>query len=89
MVEFREGECFLTKSSAGTVIGERTFGENLDGYIAVEMLIAGTINHSHSALANFIDDAIVAEFANGRSTLSRAMIRHEKNAPSSRYLREV
>jgi hypothetical protein len=32
--------------------------QNLDRYLAAQLLVMGTVNHSHAALADFLDDAI-------------------------------
>jgi len=37
------------------------FMEHLDRHIPIEPLIVGAVDHAHSALADLLDDAVVAE----------------------------
>jgi hypothetical protein len=41
------------------VFGQRAWGQNLQGYVAVELFVTRPIDHAHPALADLFDDAIV------------------------------
>ena len=63
MVELGGGKGFGAKASEFCFSREPAFRDELDGDIAVELGLAGTIDRSHAALANALKDFVVSEGA--------------------------
>ncbi len=63
MREFRDrfGLAFETGKPIGVL--RHRLGQHLDRHIAIELLVVGAVDLPHPALADFFDDAIVAERA--------------------------
>jgi hypothetical protein len=52
---------FLAEPAAGLGVGQRAFGQNLDGHVASEVLIPRPIDHTHAAFAQLLLDVIPPE----------------------------
>jgi hypothetical protein len=61
MVQLGQRQGFRAEIFAGGVVGERLGWQYLDGYVAVEVLIAGAIDFAHAASADPLDDVVVAQ----------------------------
>ncbi len=61
VIEPGKGESFLAELAARGIVGESVPGEDFQGDVAFEALIAGAINDAHSALANFLQDTVMTE----------------------------
>src|SRR5712691_10575847 len=47
--------------STGSVITQSARGKNLNGHIAIQLLITGAVNHTHPSGGYLFQDAVVAE----------------------------
>ena len=61
MIHFRQCEGFFAEALAGGFVGQRARRQNLQGHVAVELLVVGAIHHTHPAFTDFPNDAVVAE----------------------------
>src|SRR5579863_1524692 len=86
MIELRERECLSAEAFARGFVAQCTLGQDFYGHVAVELLIVGPVHHTHSAFAELLDDAIVADnFSNHSVTALRVILGRDwrlVNAPS-------
>jgi hypothetical protein len=61
MVQASEGQSFPAKPLLGSLVGERSGRQNLDGDVAVELLIMRAIDDSHASGADFFVDPVVRQ----------------------------
>jgi hypothetical protein len=61
MVQVGKSERFLAKPLAGSVIGERSDGQDFQGYVALEFLIARAVDNPHAAGADLVEDAVLQQ----------------------------
>ena len=61
MVQASEGQSFSAKLLLSSLIGERSGRQNLDGDVAVELLIMRAIDDSHASGADFFLDPVVRQ----------------------------
>lgn len=61
MIQLRECQGFLAKAFAGRFIAQRAGGQHLDRHIAPQVLIPGTVDHTHPPFANLLEERIVPE----------------------------
>ena len=61
MAELGKSGGLFSKSLAGEFVCQHARRQQLDRYIAVQLLVMGTIDHTHATCTNLLDDAIVAE----------------------------
>ena len=60
MIQFRERESFGAESLSRGFVGEEPGRKNLQGDVAVELLVVGAIDFTHPACADFFDNAIMS-----------------------------
>ena len=65
VIERRENFCLALKSSQALFIFGELVRQDLDRHIPAELSIACTINVSHPAFANGLEDLVVVEFRAG------------------------
>src|SRR5229473_127470 len=87
MIQFRQREGFFAEALASGPVSQCARRQNLQGYVAVELLIVCAINFAHPTFADFFDDAAVAQpLANhGRQTYSREGILDAVQTSSQTY----
>jgi len=61
MVQFGKGEGFFPKAFVSSLIGQQPFRQDAQRHLTFESLISGEIDNTHSTLAEFPKNAIVAE----------------------------
>ena len=61
VVQSGEGNSLFLQKLTRTFIDDCSLMDDLDGYFTVEVLVAGSINHTHPAAADLLNDAIVGE----------------------------
>jgi len=61
--EARERVGLLVEAGAGALVGEGAFGEDLEGDVAVELLVVGAVDLTHASRPEALDDAVVGERA--------------------------
>src|SRR5215469_9047640 len=61
VIEFGQGRGFFAEMAACGFVGESAGRQDLYGDIALELLVAREVDHSHSACGNFLQDVIVAQ----------------------------
>lgn len=59
MVQFRERQGFFMEMFSRAFISYGSRGQDLHGYFAVEMLVPGPINCTHSPATDSLDDSVV------------------------------
>jgi hypothetical protein len=59
----REGVRLLAKPQAGFLVSEGAFGQDLQGHVAVELLIPGAEDLAHPAGPQRLDDSILSKRA--------------------------
>jgi hypothetical protein len=62
MIEFRKRAGLIVETMASGFISDGAGMEKLKSNVAVKVGIAGQINDTHAAAANFVEDVVVAEF---------------------------
>jgi hypothetical protein len=73
MVEGGGGAGLAQQARPGGVVAEVAGGENLNGDVAVKLLIVGAIDLAHPTRADALDDSIMAQLlANHRKAHLRA-----------------
>jgi hypothetical protein len=63
MVQPGKGPGFFAEPFAGGFVANGTSRENLDGDIAVKVLIVRTIDLPHAALTDLVEDAVMPQRA--------------------------
>ena len=61
MVERRGGPGFVQQKFCGGGVGRGVFGDDFDGPVALEHLVARAVDGAHAAFAELGEDAIVPE----------------------------
>jgi hypothetical protein len=61
MVELGESHGFPAEALSHLFIGQRPGGQDFDGDISFQAFISGPIDNTHTAGADFLDDAIMSE----------------------------
>ena len=61
VVELGQGEGFLAKTLAGSLVRQGAGRQDFYGNVAFQLLIMGKKDHSHPARADLLHDAVVAE----------------------------
>ena len=61
--EAGEGVGLLAEAGAGGLVGEGALGEDLQGDVAVELVVMGAVDLAHAPGAEALDDAVVGERA--------------------------
>src|SRR5215467_9758449 len=61
VIEFGQGRGFFAEMAACGLVGESAGRQDLYGDIALELLVAREVDHSHSARGYFLQDVIVAQ----------------------------
>src|SRR5262245_47782938 len=61
MVEPGEGERLLAEALANRLVGEHSRGKNLEGDVALQALVTGEIDLSHSPRADTLEDPIMGQ----------------------------
>ena len=67
VVQAGEGQRLFVEALPGDFVGEQLRGQDLQGYVAVELLVVREVDFSHASDADFIGDAEVAECLRNRS----------------------
>jgi hypothetical protein len=67
-----EAQRFVAKLPPRRFGQQHLLGENLEGHIAIQSLVARAKYHAHAARANLLDDAVMAKHMTDR----RSRVRH-------------
>ena len=82
MIECACGLCFLFEAvKAFNVLGEGS-GQHFDRHVATKFDVAGAINLTHAAFANFGDDCVLSDVGVGgyRFAHSRVVVTKDRNS---------
>ena len=78
MIQLGKSNGLFVKALARNFVAERPRIQYLDGHFAIEVFVAGAINHTHSALANLLDQAVVTEWLTNERVLAQRLRCHGK-----------
>ena len=76
MVEPGESDGLFVEALAGNFVREGPRGEHLNGDLAVEVFILGTINITHPAGTDLFGDAIMTQSLPNKRILAHRVLRH-------------
>src|SRR6185369_17556003 len=61
MIEACQRDRLLAEASAAGLVRKSSRGQNLDGDVALQLLVMGEKNHAHAASADLLADAVMSE----------------------------
>src|SRR5258708_7734017 len=65
MIQAGEGQGLFAEAAAGGLVTHYAGGQELNGNFTLQVFVVGAVHNSHSAFADTLDEAVVAEGAAG------------------------
>jgi hypothetical protein len=80
MIQFGKRQGLFAEIFASGFIGDGSGTEHLDGDFAIEVLVVGTIDRTHPAAADFLNDAVVGKLKSDEGVYGLSLVWHRKNS---------